>query len=60
MICPFSRPHSSSTALSYASTSEKEEQFKFEDDENDAEKTLNAYNALKDWGSSKAKDTREK
>ena len=24
--------------------------FKFEDDENDAEKTLNAYNALKDWG----------
>ena len=25
-------------------------EFKFEDDENDAEKTLNAYNALKDWG----------
>ena len=29
MICPFSRPHSSSTALSYASTSEKEEQHPF-------------------------------
>ena len=25
-------------------------EFKFEDDENDAEKSLNAYNALKDWG----------
>ena len=25
-------------------------EFKFEDDENDAEKTLNAYNALKYWG----------
>ena len=25
-------------------------EFKFEDDETDAEKTLNAYNALKDWG----------
>ena len=24
-------------------------EFKFEDDENDAEKSLNAYNALKDW-----------
>lgn len=25
-------------------------EFQFEDDENDAEKSLNAYNALKDWG----------
>ena len=25
-------------------------EFKFEDDENDAEKAVSAYNALKDWG----------
>lgn len=25
-------------------------EFKFEDDENDAEKSINAYNVLKDWG----------
>ena len=25
-------------------------EFKFEDDEHDAEKSVNAYNSLKDWG----------
>lgn len=25
-------------------------EMKFEDDENDAEKAINAYNSLKDWG----------